>query len=177
MSDSAGLTLHAPQCRRFAIDNRDGTTAGLYWHLVEEGFDRGLPAARSNGMEVRRRYLDANGEAGTVLRLGQVVTVEVCARSIGTDLGDVVPVDLTPCGREPVLEKNTTSQAAPGLVRHERREDRTLFFVNLETGESCYRYRARAVTRGTFGLPPVTGQAMYKPEQQAVSGGGSLTVR
>jgi len=76
-----------------------------------------------------------------------------------------------------VLEKEAIVDSSPGLIRRERREDRTLFFVNLGMDEVCYQYEARAVTRGNFGLPPLTGQAMYAPEQQAVSGGGSLTVQ
>lgn len=177
LTDDPGLVLDAPGCRRFAVEGQEGVPAGLYWHLMEDGFDQGLPAPVSKGMEVRRRYLDVDGEAVTELRLGQLVTVEVCARAIGEPVKDVVLVDPMPGGMEPVLEKEAATDAVPGLVRRERREDRGLFFVDLGMEESCYRYRARAVTRGSFGLPPVTGQAMYAPELRAVDAGGSLTVR
>ena len=177
LTDGSSLVLDAPGCRRFAAERQEGASDGLYWHLVEDGFDRGLPAPASRGMEIRRRYLDVDGEAVSTLRLGQAVTVEICARAIGEPVKDVVLVDPMPGGMEPVLEKEAAAEGMPGLIRHERREDRAIFFVNLGMEESCYRYGARAVTRGSFGLPPVTGQAMYAPELQAVAGGGSLTVR
>ncbi len=188
-TEGAALVLYAPGCRRFAVSRTDlpesssGSASGnlpgdnLYWHLVQDGFERGLPAAVSQGMEVHRRYLDGNGETVKTLRLGQVVTVEVCGRALGEPIADVVLVDLMPGGLEPVLEKDVPTEAVEGLVRHERREDRTLFFVNLGTRETCYRYKARAVTRGSFGLPPLTGQAMYIPEQHSVSSGGTLLVQ
>ncbi|MBQ4133836.1 MAG: alpha-2-macroglobulin family protein [Desulfovibrionaceae bacterium] len=171
------LQLDAPGCRDFNIRLSGDVPPNLYWSLTEDGFDRALPSPASQGMEVRRCYLDAAGEPVSELKLGQVVTVEISARAFGGNLNDVVLLDLLPGGLEPVLEQNTASERVPGLIRQERREDRVIFFVNLSTAEAYFSYKARAVTRGSFGLPPAMGEAMYAPEIHAVSEGGTITVQ
>ncbi len=175
--DGAALVLNAPGCRSFRVEKTGETSGNLYAHLVEDGYDREMPSPAAEGMELHRRYLDMDGEPVTQVHLGQAVIVELCGRAVGDPIQDAVLADLVPGGVEPVLEKDAPSEAVPGLIRHERREDRVLFFVNLGLEQSCFRYRARAVTRGRFTLPPATAQAMYAPEHRAVSGGGTLLVR
>ena len=56
------------------------------------------------------------------------------------------------------------------------REDRLLvFFDNLEE-ETTYTYSMRAVSRGTFVLPPLAADAMYSPEVHAVTAAGTVVV-
>jgi hypothetical protein len=64
-------------------------------------------------------------------------------------------------------------------VREEIRDDRLLLFVpSLEKGEVLqYTYRVRAVTAGTFTVPPIAAEAMYDPALQALGETGTLEIR
>ena len=49
-------------------------------------------------------------------------------------------------------------------VRIEKRDDRFLVFGNTEAGKSEFVYQLRAVTRGTFAIPPLHAESMYQPD-------------
>lgn len=168
------LVLDAPGCTRYQVDMPQGETG---WSLLvaAEGFDRTPMASAANGIELQRRYLDARGEAVTAARLGDVLTVELTVRA-KADIDNVVLVDLLPGGFEAVLEKNAPAQEQEGLVRHERREDRGIFFTNLSGGKRTFTYRVRAATRGRFVLPAATAEAMYDPAVNARTGGGHVSI-
>lgn len=56
------------------------------------------------------------------------------------------------------------------------REDRLLVFFDRLTEEVTYTYSMRAVSRGSFVLPPLAADAMYSPEVRAVTAGGTVVV-
>ena len=58
----------------------------------------------------------------------------------------------------------------------ERREDRMLLFTSVGTGDGVFAYRARAVTRGEFTLPPLHAEAMYDPRLSATGAAGRMVV-
>ena len=168
------IELEAPSCRRFHIDVQDAAqAAGLALSLSTDGYDRDVPDNIANGITLKRRYLNSKGVEVTSARAGDVLTVELTADS-GSAIRNVVLVDLLPGGLEPVLEKETPY--ADGLLRFERREDRGIFFVNLNGSAQTYTYRVRAVTAGRFLIPAASATAMYAPDRYATAGGGSFEV-
>ena len=61
--------------------------------------------------------------------------------------------------------------------RVEMRDDRLLLFADLGRNRTyAYRYVARAVTKGSFTLPPVSASAMYDPDLASVHGAGTVEV-
>jgi uncharacterized protein YfaS (alpha-2-macroglobulin family) len=106
-----------------------------------------------------------------------MLTVRVCARAPGATVPNAVVTDMLPGGLEAVLEKDGSVPAAEGLLRFERREDRVIFFAELKPEERCFSYKARATTRGTFGLPAVQAEDMYRPTVNATAGSGRLQVK
>ncbi len=61
--------------------------------------------------------------------------------------------------------------------RTEMRDDRLLLFVNqLPARSGVFIYTLRAVSKGTFVLPPVSAEAMYEPEVRALTAPGTVTV-
>ncbi len=173
--------LEAPGCRRFALENRDGADLGsLRWLVSLEGYDRmaapqaGKDKAKgsgmSNGMEVKRRYLDGEGKEVRSLRAGDLVTVELKVRS-DAPIENVALVDLLPGGLEPLLD-----QERQRVDTFERREDRMLFFLATDTDFAAVTYKARAMTAGTFQLPAVHAQSMYDPSYAAMQMGGTLEI-
>ena len=167
--------FNVPGCRQFSV--KAPKANGLWAHLAEQGFDRVPVANQQEGLEVTRTYLDTRGNAVGKMKLGDVVTVNICARSPGKTTENAVISDLVPGGLEPMLEKTGSGDAPEGLKRYERREDRALFFAQLVPEQRCFTYRARASTRGVFTLPAVQAEDMYDPARHAVKSGGKLEIR
>ena len=168
------LTLDAPGCLNYRVAVPEGDT-GWNLHVAAEGFERKPLAAASHGLELQRRYVNSSGEAVTSARLGDVLTVELSLRS-PAEYANVVVVDLLPGGFEPVLEKSESTGPQEGLIRHERREDRGIFFVNTGPQTRTFSYKVRAATRGRFVLPSATAEAMYEPATNARLGGGYVII-
>ena len=149
------LTLSAPGCASYALAVPEGTL--------------------SEGMEVTRTYLDAEGNPVTSVHQGDVITVSVTARAYGGVLNDVAIVDLLPGGFEMELAAPVhTGDAAD--ARADRREDRMIFFASLGTEPSTFTYAVRAVNRGVYALPAVQAEAMYDRSVRAHAAGGTIVV-
>lgn len=174
------LTLSAPGCASYALSVPEGGQT-LYVEVSDEGFDRRPPEeALSEGMEVTRQYLDAEGNVVTGVRLGDVITVKVTARAYGGPVENAAIVDLLPGGFEMELSSLPAAEASAvsgdGTVIADRREDRMIFFTPLGTEPSSFSYRIRAVNRGSFVLPPVQAEAMYDAFVRAHSSAGRIVV-
>ncbi|MGI8906434.1 MAG: MG2 domain-containing protein [Candidatus Sumerlaeaceae bacterium] len=98
-----------------------------------------------------------------------------------SDEGAAADEENEPSDAEADNEPSDT-QGAGGLniQRTDARDDRMLAFVDLDGSGSAikgtFRYAARAVSQGTFVLPPVQASCMYDPEIQARSGAGTVVV-
>ena len=104
-----------------------------------------------------------------------MITVELAVQA-SNEISNVVLVDLLPGGFEPVLEKSDQSQPQDGLARYERREDRGIFFIDLNGEPQTFTYKVRAASRGRFVLPTAAAEAMYNPAINARTGGGNVAV-
>ena len=161
------------------------------WYLLNQsGYDLRAPtAAQSQGLEVLREYLDANGKPVATLRLGQEVTVRLRVRALGAPArGQVAIVDLLPGGFEAVLQPKPAAAAVdapceegcdgneswvppmlplalPGSTlqpQHvEVREDRVVLYADATAEVREFRYRVRANNVGAFSVPPVYAESMY----------------
>ena len=57
------------------------------------------------------------------------------------------------------------------------RDDRLLFYGTFQyQREERFYYALRAVTQGTFTVPPVSAEAMYDPSKSAVASTGTIQV-
>jgi len=169
------VVLASPMCTRFNVKTASRGKDRWFWHLATDGYDRTPAKNRINGMEVKRRYLDRRGEAVSSARSGDVLTVELTVRS-NKPIDNVAMVDLLPGGLEPILDPSARPEEIGDLIRFERREDRAVFFLRTSPDPKTYTYKVRAVTAGTYNIPSVTAEAMYKPEINAAFGGGTLEV-
>jgi uncharacterized protein YfaS (alpha-2-macroglobulin family) len=147
------------------------------------------PADVANGLTVRRRWFDEhdNDLAGKVLLSGDLVRVELIVTSDIAYRG-VVLEDLLPAGLEienPRLETTAAAQSQSDdgsyAERTEVRDDRLIIMGNLGKNEGGKwamraRYLARAVTPGTYTLPPVRAECMYDIAVNGIAGAGSMTV-
>ncbi|WP_028695580.1 alpha-2-macroglobulin family protein [Pseudomonas cremoricolorata] len=192
----AGLKLEgAMLASPLTVQNQSSDT--LYQQLTLSGYPRQAPAPVSNGLEIRREYLGLNGQPLNLsnLRSGDLVLVHVALKA-KQYVPDALVVDLLPAGLE--LENQNLAQSAASLdnassavkewresmqnanlVHQEFRDDRYVAAVKLESyGTTHLLYLARAVTPGSYRIPPAQVESMYRPNLQAVGESqGELVVK
>ena len=61
-------------------------------------------------------------------------------------------------------------------VRAEMRDDRLLLYADTLPAKSAFIYTLRAVSKGTFTLPPLAAEGMYDTAVRAVTLPGKVTV-
>jgi uncharacterized protein YfaS (alpha-2-macroglobulin family) len=157
----------------------------LYVQVDVAGIPRNRPAVDTRKMSVARSYWNPDGSAwkGGDLKEGQVLVVELKVETSLT-MPDALLVDLLPAGLE-VENLNLTPPeqwadievdgvslddrgSAATLVHEEYRDDRYVAALKLEGGEAKLFYLVRAVTPGSYVVPPPQLEDMYRPELRAI---------
>lgn len=184
LAPSMGGTVSAPipdgvENLRFGI-RQDESDFGAFYQIVEAGYD----AAPENtevraGLEISRVYLDEQGRTAAAWTMGDPVTVRLRVRNLTEGrLEDIAVTDLLPGASQVVagsLEPGADKQ--PGVRFVDMREDRNVFYVDLDGDETLeINYRLKPLTPGSFALPAVTAEHMYKRTIRARSGGGRVNV-
>ncbi|HSX72282.1 MAG TPA: alpha-2-macroglobulin family protein, partial [Pseudomonas sp.] len=159
----------------------------LYQQLTISGYPTQAPQPRSNNLSIERgfygldgRPLDLNGLAS-----GQLVLVHLAVRA-EERVPDALVVDLLPAGLE--LENQNLAQSAASLddassavrewqksmqnaaIKHQEfRDDRFVAAVDINGYDTTHLlYLARAVTPGSYRVPPPQVESMYRPAWNAV---------
>ncbi|MDP8206159.1 MAG: MG2 domain-containing protein [Candidatus Electryonea clarkiae] len=152
---------------------------------------RGLPRKFQfhevkDGIEISRRYLTSEG---AVISLedapqGELVFAQIKVKA-EKYVQNVIINDLLPSGFEienPRLESREHAENLPksdlNISSMDIRDDRLLVYTYLvQNKEFTYHYVLRAVTAGTFVLPPVTAESMYDPAIRGSGSSGYITVK
>ena len=71
---------------------------------------------------------------------------------------------LLPAGLEIENPRLSDEGEEASLFRSDVRDDRLLLFADRLSEAATYRFRVRAVTKGTFAVPPISAEGMYDPE-------------
>ncbi|MFQ5708218.1 MAG: MG2 domain-containing protein [bacterium] len=168
-----------------AIAIKGKGTCYYYWRA------EGLPSKLTvdeydHDLLVRRRYLDENGRPidADSLHQGDLVIAEITVKSLTESLENVATVDLLPAGLE---IENPRLQSRKGIdwigkrayrpMYMDIRDDRMLLFGNFRYGQTAkFYYGLRAVTQGSFILPPISAEAMYAPSKASVASSGRIVV-
>jgi alpha-2-macroglobulin len=163
---------------RFQTGGRLGGP-GVFFQVVEAGFDRQLPREQvTNGLEVYRELLDGNDNQVTRTRLGEAIRVRLHVRSLlHKPITNAAIIDLLPGGFEVV---DTSVHAGvcskPGVDYIDLREDRAVFFTTATVGAIEIDYKIKSCNRGEFVVPPVFAQSMYDRNVKGRGLGGRITV-
>ncbi|WP_027188016.1 alpha-2-macroglobulin [Desulfovibrio cuneatus] len=189
--------LEAPGCTEFALALPKEGSAGSYWQVFTEGFDKVPPAKASfEGLELHVEYLGPEGKPVATVPLGQKVTVRLRARTLGGPLDQAVLISLLPGGFEMVLPRDDDAQGSAGedeagegeydnssyssgasvTQRQERREDRMLVFTPLSPEEKEFTYTIQAVNVGQFTLPAAYAEGLYNRNMRANTAAGIIKV-
>jgi uncharacterized protein YfaS (alpha-2-macroglobulin family) len=162
-------------------------SGGMPLYVIEEA--AGIPATfeptSSETLSIRRRYFTPDGRPWTGGRLaeGDLLVVRLDIGS-AEPIRDALVVDLVPGGLE-VENLNLTDPVAWGSVEidgialgdryaraqprfEEYRDDRYVAAVELHGGEVTLMYLARAVSPGSFVVPPPFVEDMYRPTLRSI---------
>lgn len=177
----------------FAIEAR-------YKRPLEAGGTR-LARRAGHGVSIHRAYSDA---AGNVMNLnevkpGQIVRVALRVELPSLDsyrLGYLAITDRLPAGFEALNTDLATTGSLPELSKDhpffeglseygssashlDLRDDRVqIYFDHVYGGHAVYAsYLTRAVTSGTFTLPPAAGELMYEAGSEGYSDATKVTVK
>ena len=159
----------------------------LFYQVMETGFDRKAEQKTlEQGLEVTREYQNRLGKTVQSAVQGEELSVHVRLRSTsGDNVQNVAVLDLLPGGFEVVTESLRTdheednqSGDRDGFVPDylDVREDRVVIYGTAESHAQEFVYKIRATNRGTYRIPPVQAQSMYKKSLQARGTSGNMTV-
>ena len=174
----------------------NGGDLPLFYGWAQSGYERNLPeTANFHGLEITHVILNAAGQAIAEARLGDEVTVQVTVRSIDRpSVAQVALVDVLPGGLEPVLKPEAVEEgqeaaaAEPAWRRRlggsgswsldyaDVREDRVIFFGNVDQTARTISYKARATNTGQFSHPAAYAEAMYERRLFGRSAAGHFNV-
>ena len=148
------------------------------------------PPANKNGFVIKRAFYTLSGKRAdlTKVRQGDVLVAVISGESVSGKRHQALVVDLLPAGFE-IENSNLKGRRKkkemtwlPKLARtvnEEPRDDRYVAALNLKGGVKrafALAYLVRAVTPGTFRLPAVYVEDMYKPRFFGRDAMGSVTI-
>lgn len=169
---------------QFKINIEGNGTCYYYWEAFGIGRDSYIEEY-GNGIVVNRRYLTQDqSRVKKVFQQGELLIAEISVKSLSKDLHNVVVVDMLPAGVE--IENPRLKTRSNNSILHQQsfrpnnidiRDDRLILFGSFpKDKEQKFYYSLRAVTEGSFTLPPISAEAMYDPSKSAVAGTGTIQV-
>ncbi|MET0403592.1 MAG: MG2 domain-containing protein [Cystobacter sp.] len=190
-SDTTWALVRASERKGLTLKVAEKDQGKLYLVLSSDGVRaNGVYRTGGEGLSLSRQYRNLDGAVvdvkGAGMNLAELVYVEVTLKNTsGERIQNIALVDRLPAGWEienarlgrggSVDWSSAESQWAADYVN--LRDDRVEVFGSLNAGESkTVVYAVRAVTSGTFSLPPVEAEAMYDPRIWARDAGGSVRV-
>ncbi|MFH1843846.1 MAG: MG2 domain-containing protein [bacterium] len=163
-----------------------------YFSILEEGIPRvGGEQLVDAGLRITRSYFDEWGRAVALdqLEQGQVI---VCRLGLSSEKGQVENIvisDLVPAGLEIENPRLVSRGGFDWIQKQDRkfrlqlpqehleiRDDRLLLFTTARSSQHTFYYGLRAVTAGTFILPPVKAEAMYDPDLRSIQDSGTVII-
>lgn len=169
---------------------------GYFYQITQAGFANIFPKkAVKNGLEVYREFqLPTKKDSDPVpsgaesdghkfhsliekslqqVPLGTEIEVHIHIRSLNNDsVHNIAIVDLLPGGFEVVRDSIPQDSGYTEI-----REDRVIFFKSAYKHNSEIVYRIKAVSPGTFTVPPIYATSMYDPTIQANGVADKITVQ
>lgn len=172
---------------RFVV--KDGFTPGACSYSVRT---RAIPTTaaytpQASGLAIDRTYLGRDGQPINLdaVPQGALVVVKFAVRATAGPISNVVLENLLPAGLEVENPRLSTTERLPWMEEDESiekasldmRDDRTLLFTDLPDDKwHAFYALLRAVTPGTFVVPPAQAEAMYAPELRASGTLSRLTI-
>jgi len=185
-NQALNMGISEDQLRQGVLVKSDNTSP-LYGTLNVVGYPQTAPSPISNVLKITREYFTLDGKPAdlTNLKSGELLVVRLKVAA-SERVSDALVVDLLPAGLE--LENQNLSDSSASLgdsadalkesmmdmqqanIKHiEFRDDRFVAALALDGyTPGTLLYLARAVTPGSYRLPPPQVESMYVPEWRAI---------
>ncbi len=159
----------------------------VFYQVTLSGFDRDDQKIQpvKSGVEIFREYRTADNKPLDSVRLGEEIEAVIKIRSLKNYVSNLAIVDLLPAGFEAVLGRGEEGHGNGRIGLPEStwipeyadvREDRVVVYGRIGGNVREFVYRLKAISRGTFSVPPAYMKSMYDPEIQARTESGSIEV-
>lgn len=147
----------------------------FFYQIIQSGFDKTCPEKPiKNGLEVFREYRDSQGKKTQTALAGDKISVHVFGRALNAQYIDNIAIlDLLPGGFEVI--PNSLMHAGCDYV--DIREDRIIFYCSLSQSASEFSYQLRAINKGSYTIPPIFAQAMYRQDIQSQDTTGNFSIK
>ena len=147
------------------IENSEKTD--LFYQVVQGGFQREIPKkAETNGIEVFREF-SVDGKVVSEFKVGDTVDVKVSLRSKGkNNVYNIAVIDMLPSGLETDIASARKSTDEWDYV--DIREDRIVLYGSARDSVRSFTYKAKAITSGSFVVPPLFAESMYDRDINAI---------
>lgn len=189
-NDRTWNVYRASEHEQLAVTIAPKDVGNLWLILSSEGVKSGVPIKTGgDGLRVERAFYDGEGREVSLseVSLGDLIYVVVTLQNTsGRPIQNIALVDRLPAGFE-IENPRLGRGGAMDLVDESElwsldhmnvRDDRLEVFGALgRKDKRSVLYAVRAVTAGSFTLPPVEAEAMYDPSLWARSTGPKVRVR
>lgn len=150
----------------------------MYYQTIVKGFENKIPEkAVKNGIDISREYVDANGKNLTSVKVGDDVYVKIHFKSQKGALENIAMVDMLPACLEADIDsiRKFSGDFRPDYV--DIREDRVIVYTTFKEDVRTFTYKTKAITSGSFVVPPMFAEGMYDKELRAVTPYPKLEVK
>jgi uncharacterized protein YfaS (alpha-2-macroglobulin family) len=184
----AGKDLTVNNVANYQLLLKASGAGALYYFWEAEGISAGGRVREEDSyLKVRRQFLTRTGQPVGAASFRQndlvVVKLTIQAADAAGEVKNVAITDLLPAGLEienPRLGVTreigfVANAAQPDYL--DVRDDRINLFTTATPKPKTFYYLARAVSKGTFKLGPVSADAMYNAEYHSYNGAGVVRVR
>ncbi|MBM7118237.1 alpha-2-macroglobulin family protein [Archangium primigenium] len=190
-ADRTWALVRASERKGVSLEVPEKSEGKLYLVLASDGVRTGGQyRTGGEGLRLTRQYRDLSGNVLDVKKdaraLAELIYVEVkITNTTAERIQNIALVDRLPAGWEIENARLGRGGAVEWASRDEQwtadyvnlRDDRVEVFGALEPRETrSVIYAVRAVTSGTFTLPPVEAEAMYDPRVWAREAGGAVRI-
>lgn len=160
----------------------------LYYFWEAEGISAGGRVREEDSyLKVRRQFLTRTGQpvGAATFRQNDLVVVKLTiqAADAAGEVKNVAITDLLPAGLEIENPRLGATREIGFVAKADQpdyldvRDDRLNLFTTATPKPKTFYYLARAVSKGTFKLGPVSADAMYNAEYHSYNGAGVVRVR
>ena len=142
----------------------------MYYQTVEGGYETSIPTKPvDDGIEVFREFCKPDGSKLSDIKIGDTVMVKINIRSSKEGyLNNVAVIDLSCAGLESDIESIRTSDSMWKPDYIDIREDRVVLYGTVTDRINSFTYLAKAISTGTFVVPPLYAESMYNGEIKGI---------
>jgi alpha-2-macroglobulin len=159
----------------------------LYYFAQSEGLSKtGKVQEIDNVLAVRKTFFNRIGQAisPTDFIQNQLIVVKISLTNANKlPIENIVITDMLPAGLE-IENPRISPERELAWIKDQSqpdhfdlRDDRINYFTSVDKSPKTFYYLARAVTKGTFVMGPVSADAMYNGELRSYSGSGICMVK